>query len=206
MKKVLLEPIFPMLLLWLTVLTMTACVTDGEESPVREDEYYLKFKVGGVEKKFTALPNSMVSFFYLEDAKMFGGQISGINNIQEPARNFVTIQLFNETAYQPHLSYQQQDPVTVDLISRVRIIFTYADENGRVYNAALLKAQHPNLDIKDEAEVRFTELAPAYVKGTFSARVGEVNFTVLSNREELLITEGEFYLRRNDAPTYINDK
>lgn len=199
MKKALLQTTFPTLLLWLSVLTMTACMTEGEEAPIKEDEYYLKFKVGGVEKKFSALPNSMASFFYLEEAKIFGGQISGINNILEPTKNFVIIQLFNETAYQANLSYQQQDPVTFDLISRSRIIFTYADENEKVYNAALLKAQHPTLDIKDEAEVRFTEMTPAYVKGTFSARVGEVNFTVLSNRKELLITEGEFYLPRNDG-------
>ena len=183
-------------------LFLAACTS--EEGPELEEpkEYYLKFKVGEVEKKYTALPNSIASFYYLKDFEIYGSTITVIKDINQATKDIVSIQLINETHFEQNQVYILQDPVIAQSISRSRIIFSYFDENGEGYNALLLKDSYPTLEINDEAELKFTEITDSYVKGTFWARVNAVEFTTLAGRKELLITEGEFFLPKQEGPNY----
>ncbi|HLT06065.1 MAG TPA: hypothetical protein VK014_00995 [Cyclobacteriaceae bacterium] len=199
MESIPFKNIVCILMLCVSPFLIIGCTGEEDEEPTREGEYFLKFKANGIEKRYEALPNSNASFFYLPDYKIYGGAIMGVKNIQQATKDVVSIQLFNETTYETNKTYQLQDAVSVDLFTRSRIIFTYMDENGKSYNAALLRQNYPTLTIKDEAEVRFDELASNYVRGTFSALVLETDATNRLVREELVITDGEFYLPRMDG-------
>lgn len=191
-----------LLLTFLTgILVLAGCASDDTPEP-KEPEFYIKFKAGGTEIKYDMLPNSLASFAYLDSFGFYLCTITGMKQGSDGKRDFISMQLRNETQYTPNTVYRLQDPIQIQSSNQARIIFTYFDGNGKGYNATLLQSNYPSLSIHENVEIKFTEMSSDYVKGTFSAEAYEVDFTVLGNRKEILITDGEFLLPRFDDVSY----
>ena len=188
-------------LIVLSVFMFSACTT-AEDPDLPDQEYYIKFKAAGVEKKFDMLPNTFASFIYFDEFGFYGCTISGLKAGSDGTKDFINIQIRNETPYEPNQTYQLQESITVNSVKMSKMIFSYFDQDGTGYLATLLNESYPTLNINDDAQVRFTEINSTFVKGTFTARTYRVDATVITNREEMLITAGEFVLPHIDAENF----
>src|SRR5690554_1347193 len=137
---------------------MFSACTEAEDPDISDKEYYVKFKAGGVEKKFDMLPNTLASFAYFDDFGVYGCTITGFKQGSDGTKDFVNIQMWNETLFQPSQTYRLQEGIMVNSVQMSRMIVGYFDQDGVGYLASLLKDRYPTLNINDDAQVRFTEI------------------------------------------------
>lgn len=183
-------------LLFLVILVAFSGCKKGE-SPANEEtgEFYIRFKVDGVQKNYTAqILNNRVSFFLLPEYNFYIASIIGLNNLQDaqvaPVKNFISISVRSKDQIKPNIDYQLNNAVPYSGINFSGIELVYHDEHGEGFGALLLQSNYPSLFIGDEAQVHFSEITSTYAKGTFSAMAYSTNF-----RTEIAITDGEFYLK-----------
>lgn len=183
------------LLLFVLLVAFAGCKKGESPTDGGKGEYYIRFKVDGVQKNYTAqIPNNQVGFFLLPEYNFHIASITGLNNLQDaqivPVKNSIGISIRSQEPIKANVDYQLKNPVSYSGINFSGIELVYFDEHGQGYGALLLQSNYPLLSIGDEAQVRFAEITPTYAKGTFSATAYSTNF-----RAEISITDGEFYLK-----------
>lgn len=197
------------------ILCVSGCVSgedqdppvNGQNPPISEDppapEYYVKFKANGVEKMWeasTPVSMSIAVFSYNGELGHYASGIQGVKKGTDGTRDIIHITLWNESLFAADISYQLQDTIKVHGLNLPRIMFQYHDENGKPHLTGTLEE-----DIAfsgSRAEVKFSEITPTYVKGTFSAKTFSLEEEDLVPSKEMLITEGEFFLPSSNHPNY----
>ncbi len=183
------------LLFFVLLVAVSGCKKG--ESPIKEEtgDYYIRFKVDGAQKSYTAqIPNNMVGFFLLPEYNFYTAAITGLNNLQDaqvvPVKNSISISVRSKEAIKTNVDYQLQNPVPYSGINFSGIELVYTDEQGESFAAVLLRSNYPSIFVGDEAMVRFTEITSSHAKGIFSATAYSTR-----NKAEISITDGEFYLK-----------
>lgn len=178
---------------------LTACSSSDDEVP--QDEFYISFKVDGTLVRYENAGFYPVVLSKDSPTNLYFSNLIVLKEVGESTSNFVHINVRNESAFQTNLSYQMQDGVLYPGgVFLARIQFTWANDAGEIYNAALLQRSYPTLDIGDDAAFKFTKIAGDIVEGTFTATVyGPVINSVPNRTVEKKITEGEFRLKLIDS-------
>jgi hypothetical protein len=178
--------------LLLFLLIFSAC---GEESPVPNSNLYIKFKVDGQEIFYQANALSPSLLNYDSNHKVYNAALQVIAPGSNGTKDFINILIRSETKIQTNLNYRLSDGIQIGAFTQPKILFTYADEKGDIYNAVILKESYPNLDIKDEAELTFTKIGDGIMEGIFSAiLIGPVSSTTGRGTGIKTISQGEFRL------------
>ncbi|MBA4298556.1 MAG: hypothetical protein C0433_00375 [Cyclobacterium sp.] len=109
--------------------------------------------------------------------------------------NFIQFNVWNEKTFELNVDYQMQQAIAYRGVGIARINFTYADEQGQVFNAVLLKQNLPSIVVKNDATVRFTKITKDWAEGTFTAiLIGPVTTSGIGNQERI-ISEGQFSIK-----------
>lgn len=180
------------LLAILLLMVWTSC--GKEEDPAPQSESFLKFKVGGKLVEYSADNQPMGMSLdpsgpmYLATATILGNRVDG-------TKNFLSISVRSESQFQEGKEYQMQDPIIYKGAEMVRILLTYSDESGQLYNAVLFQQILPGMKVTDDAKLTFTKISSNRVEGTFSGVVlGPISSTTGRGDNELVISEGQFSL------------
>lgn len=170
------------------LLLTIGCSSDGD--PDLNDpngDYYVRFKCNGVQMTYKV--HSEVQVYFDEKNLVYRCNIVGsarIINTHEAMSLFLVSKIPYETGVTYTLNTEVEMAGNGAIMPQVTAV--YLDENAKGYTAQFLPSDW--FDFKDAAEVKFTEITDNHFKGTFSARV----FTSVPDRDELLITDGEFYV------------
>lgn len=165
-----------------------------ENDPTPQTQSFVKFKVGGKQVEY-ATGNQPMGFSLDASGPMYLATAILLGNPGDGTKNFLSITIRNESNFQVGTEYQMQDGFTYKGVKMVRILLTYSDEMGQVYNAVLFQQNVPGLKITDDAKVKFTNIESGRIEGTFSGVIlGPVSTTTARGNTELLITEGQFSL------------
>lgn len=166
---------------------VTGCSADGDPGPDADAEYFVRFKCNGVQKTYKA--HSVAQTYFDEKNDVYRCNIIGSTEILN-THDAMSLFLVAEDSYVTGISYKLATEVEMAGNGAImpQVTAVYLDESGKGYTAQFLQSDW--YDFKDQAEVTFTEITDKYFKGTFSARV----FTAMPEREELQITDGEFYV------------
>ncbi|GAB3217976.1 hypothetical protein J0A67_01700 [Algoriphagus aestuariicola] len=182
--------------IWILILTVFAACGDGGEEPQPQSEYFFRFKVNGMQKEFRAnLQTQGMAMTYDTSGEVYMATAIILGDGSDGTKNFVSMTVLNEEPFDTGMSYEMQDAIAYSGVPLVRIQFTYADEDGDLYNAVLFQRNDLSMKITDDASVRFSSLSQNLVEGTFSATVlGPVSTPLGRANEEIKITDGQFKL------------
>jgi hypothetical protein len=193
MNKPYLLIVFCIVLFW-----SGGCSNNAEVTP--SQEYFIKFKVDGVQKTYSHSFIAPFIFHYDQNGPIFNATILVLDEGSPGTSNFINIITRNEEAFEAGKDYLMQDAILYKSVKLPRISFTWADENGNIYNAVLLQSAYPGLTVNDDAQIRLTTITDDFVEGTFSARLfGSADTLPERLEKEVLITEGSFKLKRTDT-------
>lgn len=180
-------------LLILSLLVLSFSCTPKEE-PASDEDYYIKFKANGKEINYKATIATPLILFFDSNGPIHQGAILVLGPGSDGTKNAISINLRNETAFQSGISYEMQDGITYQSAQLARINFSWFDENGDIYNAVILKSAVPNLNIVEDASLRFNDLSANVSQGTFNAILIGPNTNSVRGNTEVRITEGDFKL------------
>ncbi|MFC4870618.1 hypothetical protein [Negadavirga shengliensis] len=181
------------LTVFVALLHLFSC---GETELKPTEEYYIKFKVNGEQKEYNTDALNPVTFTFDQNGPVYQAILQVLGPGSDGKKNFINIITRNETVFEVNKSYRMHEAISYQNASLARIIFTWADENGDLYNAVLLKGAFPTLEIKDEGQLMFSGISQDMVTGSFTANIiGPVSPTTGRGNTELSITEGEFKLK-----------
>lgn len=172
-----------------------AC-SQNEESP-QEGDFYVRFKVDGQFYEYEASSHPAV-FFYDANLAMHHGTLLVPKPGSDGTKDFINIVVRNESEIKTGETFQMQQAILANSVPLPRINVTWANPEGQVYNAVLLKSSYPGISIENDAQVTFTEISQQVVRGEFSGIIIGPNPASTSN-PKLQITDGEFKLKRGSA-------
>lgn len=175
------------LLLAILLIVLTSC-KDDDPRP----DYYYRFKVNGVQKEFRANKDSGIVFLDAPNSInkiIFFTMVTGA----DPEKNAIVISLRSTEEAESGIEYKMQEPLTVNNTIVPRISIVYFDENGKTFGATLLQSLNPGA--RDDARLKFTQITTEGSYGEFQAIAFDMSATGdLGSRQELLITDGEFFM------------
>lgn len=176
---------------------MLSCEGSSED-PIPADPGFIRFKSDGLEKEFIPGPFDRIGFSYDANGPIFNAAVLVVGAGSTGTSNFIQFTIRNESPYATGVEYEMQEAISYQGASLPRVLFTYSDEQGQLFNAVLLDQNYPFLTVKDDATFRFTTITEEWVEGTFSARLtGPVTDLSVGNQERLL-TEGQFRMKLLD--------
>lgn len=171
-----------------------SCGSKGED-PQPEIEGYIRFKVDGVQKEFKTGQTDLMSFSFDSNGPVYSAIAQVLGPGSTGTSNFIQINLRNESLFETEVSYEMQDAILYQGVPLVRILFTYSDEEGQIFNAVLLDNNSPFLEVKNDATLRFNKITEDWVEGTFSALlIGPVTNLSVGDQERV-ISEGQFKMK-----------
>ena len=183
--------------LLLAVIVFTGCSSDAEDQPSVQ-EGYIRFKSDGVAREFIPGPFDRMGFSFDSNGSIFNASVQVLGPGSTGTSNFIQFTIRNESPFAEGVDYDMQDAILYQGVPVTRILFTYSDEEGQLYNAVLLEENFPLLVVKDNAIFRFTSITDEWVEGTFSALLtGPVTNLSVGNQERRL-TEGQFRMKLLD--------
>lgn len=177
------------MILLCSLFILAACSKNDDSSG---DDYYIRFKVDGelVEYK-KGVPILSAVWFRMNTDNMYSITMTGSKTNSSSPNNLegmINIIVYNNGEIQPHITYLMHDPVTSSGVGIPRIVLTYANNEGKVWNAAVLRTDV--VQVLNDAAVRFEEIGSNHVRGNFSGVV--IDPSTLGSPKQ--ITDGEFYL------------
>lgn len=171
---------FQLLLIVLVALVIASCKKDNKAPGGNDNKsYYIKLKLNGVQKQYTYNATSL-----LAKPSVYACSIMGLFSSSNTAG--VTIGLTDGEPFAINKTYTGQ-VIVANGVTTIQGTFTYKEENGTNYFASGTTA-NTSLTLK------FTEIAPDHLKGTFSGTLLKVGSAPLSYAT---FTEGEFYVGRS---------
>lgn len=189
MNKPYLLIVFCIVLFW-----SGGCSNNAEVTP--SQEYFIKFKVDGVQKEYRTTITHPFIFSYDQNGPIFNATILVLGQGSTGTSNFINIITRNEEAFQSGKDYLMQDPILYQSVNLARMAVTWADENGNIYNAVLLQSGYPGLTVNDDAQIRLTNVTDDFVEGEFSAKLFGPDDRAENGK---VVTEGSFKLKRTDV-------
>jgi hypothetical protein len=182
-------------LLGMVVFMSTSCSNDSDDpGPNATGSYFIRFNANGVKKEYKLL--TYASFSYDEDYPIYEGvALAGLTS--DGSKDVMSFFLTDKKEFQTGKTYNVKNPGDTSgphaMMTQLKVV--YLDENGTPFTAIFPDIElYKDLNVKDEAQLIFTEISDAHIKGTFSATV----FTEFPERKKLIITDGEFMLQRID--------
>lgn len=164
----------------LLVVFMGSCKKDAPHGNTDNTPFYIKFKLNGVQKKYTYNATSL-----LAKPSVYACSLTAWGSAKtNPAS--VNIDLTDGSAFVTGKTYTEQ-VVNANGILTIQGSFTYKDDEGNIYFAS---GNTANTSIS----LKFTEMADDHFKGTFIATLLQVG---KSPQTYVTITEGEFYVGRS---------
>ena len=171
-----------LLLLTVIVCFLVNCGSDDEARPETK-EFYMKFKANGIQKVYDE--QAVAVFHYDNNNKSYHCQTYA-NETPALTKDALDLMIVDKDELEIGATYSLKDEVALDVLGPTpQAKAVYWDESGKGFTA-----QFP--ETTDELEVTFTENTGDYVKGTFTGR-----FFTTAERDEVVITEGEFRLSKN---------
>ncbi|MDP2041705.1 hypothetical protein [Algoriphagus sp.] len=165
------------------------------EDPKPIAEGFIRFKVNGVQKEFKTNPVTPMSFSFDSNGPVHNAILQVLGPGSTGTSNFIQFNVWNEKTFELNVDYQMQQAIAYRGVGIARINFTYADEQGQVFNAVLLKQNLPSIVVKNDATVRFTKITKDWAEGTFTAiLIGPVTTSGIGNQERI-ISEGQFSIK-----------
>lgn len=181
----------------LLAFTLSHCKKSGGSgsSSGNSGGYYLKFNLNGNAIDYTSVPAANLPA--VNSDGLYSAVLVAYQNIDNGAKNAVTITIFSSTAIAANVAYADPQKATETNGSQVPEATVFWDDStGTGYlTAGLLSDANGNVPIAGvvaDAKVMFTELTSTYVKGSFSGTIyNSGNFSEYNS-----VTDGEFYLKR----------
>jgi hypothetical protein len=171
-----------------------SCGEKGEEPQPLSSDSFISFKVNGQLIEFSA-KNQPMGFSYLPDGPTYMATAMILGTPGEGSKNFISMTIRNESLFATGEDYEMQDPVLYQGAALVRILLSYADENGNLYNAVLFQQTLPGMKVTDDARFRFTKITDKQVEGNFDGVIlGPFSQITGRGDTELIVTEGQFSL------------
>lgn len=182
--------------LW--VFISSGCSKDDHNASPDKADYYISFKVDGVQKKYTS--QAVVSLGHSTQDKLYNGTMQGYEDFNAASRSHIGIVVFDNMAIAAG-SYQDPQKATDadgNKIAKVTINYyedankgylsmgSMVDENGHPLPAAGGAVADARVDI--------TGLTSDHVEGTFSGTL--FLSTDATFKTTVKITEGKFILNR----------
>ncbi len=189
--------LFKLFTLSLLSFLVFSCGSSAED-PQPIDEGFVRFKVDGIQKEYKTNPVSPMSFSFDPNGPVYNAILQVLGPGSTGTNNFIQVNVRNESPFVTNVDYQMQEAIAYQGVGLARINFTYADEQGQVFNAVLLKQSLPNIVVKNDATVKFTQINEDWAEGTFTATlIGPITSTGVGN-QELIISEGQFRMKLLD--------
>lgn len=182
------------LFLLLFVLFVTSCkkenVKPKDEKP-SSNEYYVTFKVDGVKKTFAGSATSFVFDGVRSDQiRQYNVLFDGEDKYLDTTKNFLGVIMadFKEIKANKWYTNSFKGMNGAEMPELFSLI--YKDENGK-YHSSLGDNVTSLIGINSDGHIRFSEITPTYIKGTFSATVYDDDHIKTKK-----ITDGEFRAKR----------
>lgn len=158
-------------------------------------EYYISFKVNGVQKKYTS--QAIASFGYTAQNNLYNGVLQGYQKELAVSAEHIALLIFDNNNIAASTYKDPQKAVNKDGDKIARLTINYYDAAGNSYlSMGTLVDENGNLlpgvtGITADAQVILTSVKDSKVEGTFSATLFDAS---LANKQS--ITEGKFVLKR----------
>lgn len=181
-------------LFWIFFSAVILCSCSQEEDSAPQSQSFLKFKAGGKLVEYSG-SNQPMGFSLDASGPMYLATAIILGTPGDGTKNFLSITVRNETTFQLGKEYQMQQAFQYKGANLVRILLTYSDASGQVFNAVLFQQNIPGMKVTDDAQLKFTKITSDWVEGTFSGvLLGPVSSLTGRGNTELVITEGQFSL------------
>ena len=180
-------------MLFVLILIANSCSKDSDPGPDNSDSYYLRFTLDGVKKEYKMF--TYVQFKYDQDHLTHNGYVLA-SLTSDPTKEVLSFFLYSKQEYQKGQEYDVQNEVLLSGTNAKlpQLTMVYIDKDDKSYTAQFPDSPTlQSLGIKHEAKLVFSEITNDHVKGTFSAKV----FSEFPEKESLIVTDGEFLLKRN---------
>lgn len=168
-------------------ICLTSCNNDSDDdnNVVPDEEYYVRFKVNGVQKDYKSLADVMLN--EKNSGGLYQFSMVGLENFYEGGTtNNLTLSILDPEPVASQVEYTNYAPTSGEE-ERVQIlILTYLDEAGVAYTA--LGDEFAILGVISDSKTTITEITETAMKGTFSGTLYNIDRT-----KTVEITEGEFW-------------
>ncbi len=170
--------------------------TGADETP---PEYYISFKVDGVQKKYT--DQAIASLGYSTQDELFNCILQGYKGETGSGKEHIGIILFNNNKIAA-MTYQDPNKATPSDGGEVpQVLINYIDPNGNGYiTMGPMSDKNGNINtfpgsenIVADAKVVIARLTTTYVEGSFSGT--SFLSTDATFKKKVVISEGKFILK-----------
>lgn len=170
----------PLLLLLALTISCQKELAYEVPMPHKVNDFYVKFKADGKTIEYIGFTKAA---FYNVVPGMYSLSMQGQQS-DSATQNYMAIILNSDVALTNNVEYTDQ-PVNTTL----QATLVYNDATGNQFTSALNRAAN--------VKVSIDEITAAYVTGTFSGDVENVNRPATSNPSIIKITDGLFKVKRN---------
>jgi len=183
------------ILLAACLLAASGCKKGDHDASPGAADYYISFKVDGVQKKYTS--QAVASLGYASQDKLYNAVLQGYQGAASATGAHMGIFLFDQAAIAKgsYMDPQKATNAGGDQITKVMI--NYYDDAGNGYlsmGAMVDENGNPLPGVPGavaDAQVTITKLSSAGVEGTFSGTLA-----LATGTSTVKITEGKFILKR----------
>ncbi|MBX3256390.1 MAG: hypothetical protein KF862_19800 [Chitinophagaceae bacterium] len=172
----------------IVALSLLSCKKGGEQGDPGS-EYYVRFKANGTRIEYKAYAEG--NFNKLAGGK-YASTLSGLKENFVGTKNNMSISLATASPNSTDVTYTNFSASSAGLQKAELLSLGYFDDNGKFFMtwAEELAPALP-ATVETEARLIFTEQTDKYLKGKFSGKMYNDDFSV-----KLDITDGEFYVKR----------
>ncbi|PVD54127.1 hypothetical protein DC498_01690 [Terrimonas sp.] len=166
-----------------------ACKKNSDTPNGSGSDYYMRFRINGalIEHKGQAEGN-----FNKATSSSYAASFAGLKEALVAGKNNMSVILGTEAENKTGVTYTNYTTATSGSEKAKVLNIVYLDDAGNAYLSwAEEFAPAIPSGTKTNAQVKITEAASAYLKGSFSGTLYNNDYT-----KEFSITEGEFYVRR----------
>lgn len=167
-------------LLIATVLTNFSCNKKSDDSVDTSTDFFVKFKINGVQKEFKGMTNALFQTVPVTPA-IYTLALQGINSTASTTTNLMGLNISDIAAVAINKNY-----TSIIAGSTIQASLLYFDQTGNQFGSDFVISSVPT-----NAVIRLSEITSTSVSGTFSGKVSQLGATT-----ELTITEGSFRVKR----------
>lgn len=161
-------------------------------------DYYISFKVNGIQKKYTNQAIASISFS--SQSKLYDGVFAGyqINNVT--TKSHIGLFIFDNNDISAKIYQDPQKATAADGSKMTSVLINYYNDDGKGYLSMGPMVDEngnslPGLsNVLADAKVTITTLTSGYVEGSFSGTL--MLSTDATFQTRVAITEGKFILKR----------
>lgn len=177
--------------LFVALFMAGACKKTNNDNLGNGSGYYMKFKLNGMQMEYTG---QVECNFNKVSGSTHVASFAGLKVALNAGSNAMTLALGTADDNKTGVTYTNYTTTASGTEKAKALNIGYMDETGVTYLSwpDEFAAALP-VGTKTEAQMKVIEATSAALKGTFSGIVYNADYS-----KELIVTEGEFYLRRID--------